>query len=225
MQSSTAFEVRSGFLRSLMRAALPFGLLVASGCSVDSGGEESAELVGSADEALHAGGGSLPWRGNIPLFPTQSSAEAGKLTVVYGIDFGMTRVCEGGVLGQLQKCWHELKGLQVMSYTPSKASNVYTAGDPTYSKVIGQTNAGSWTRQLCPGGSVVSGYDIWARSMRVEKLQLKCRNLQTGVQTSPYSPVGSTALLFSEFLSCPDYVGSFSINGNGTGMGAACVKK
>lgn len=200
------------------------GLLSATACAgaADTGGDPS-DSAATETQGLHSGGGSLPWKGHSPSL-VMSSAPFDFTSVVYAVDIGMTRVCSGGVLGIGQECHHELRGLQVWSYGPSNPDNFYRSGDRTASSIIGQNSAGSWTRQSCPAGTVMSGYDIWSRSSRIEKLALHCRDLLSNVQQT-LSQVGSTSLLFSDILSCPDYVGSIQLNRNGDGMGATCVNR
>lgn len=153
-----------------------------------------------------------------------TSAQFGFLGVVYAVDIGMTRVCTGGVFGVGQTCHHQLKGLQVWSYEPTNPNNFFTTGDRTGRSVIGQSVAGSWTRQTCPAGTVMSGYTIYSRSTRVEKLGLRCRDLISGVNQS-LSLVGTTDILFGDFFCCGDYVGSLQVNRAGNGMGASCVNR
>jgi hypothetical protein len=215
-------------VRALASIVGTFGLLSAAGCALDSAGgeDDSLESVAAEGQALHSGGGTIPWRGNTPLFPGVSSARAGVLSVISTVDIGMTRVCSGGVLGIGQECHHELRGLQVWSYAPSNPDNFFRTGDQFWNSIIGQSTAGSWTRVNCPAGTVMSGYDVWSRSTRIEKMQIKCRDLISGVQQTVGSPVGSTSLLFSQNLaSCGDYVGSLNTNPKGDGIGGVCVLK
>lgn len=215
-------------VRALARMVGALGVLAATGCAVDvAEGEEGAfEEVETDVQGLRSGGGTIPWRGNTPLFPGMSSGRAGVLSVISTVDIGMTRVCSGGVLGVGQECHHELRGLQVWSYSPRNPDNFFRAGDPNWGSIIGQNKAGSWTRVSCPAGTVLSGYRVWARSNRIEKLQPKCRDLISGVEQTVGSPVGSTSLLFDEGLaSCGNYVGSLGTNPKGDGIGAVCVLK
>lgn len=228
MQMTLIVPFHARRLLALTSLVGAFGLLSATGCALDgAGGEEDALApVAAEEQALHSGGGTIPWRGNTPVFPGMSSARPSVLSVVSTVDIGMTRVCSGGVLGVGQECHHELRGLQVWSYAPSNPDNFFRPGDEFWNSIIGQSTAGSWTRVNCPAGTVMSGYDVWARSTRIEKMQIKCRDLISGVQQTVGSPVGSTSLLFRENLpSCGNYVGSLRTNPKGDGIGGVCVLK
>ena len=224
MQKGSTVRFHGVRARAVSSIGFALGLFCLTGCAVEAGDEGPLSET-EATEALHSGGGSLPWRGFVPTFPGSTSGRTGVLSVIYEVDIGMTRVCTGGVLGVGQECHHELRGMQVSSYAPTNPNNSYTNGDQLWSTIIGRSTAGSWTRRTCPAGTVLSGYNIWARSERIEKLQVKCRNLTTGVSQDFGTPVGSTSLLFSDFLTCGDYVGSIQMNQEGNGMGATCVRK
>jgi hypothetical protein len=218
----------AGSAWNLTGGIVTLGMLSVAGCSGEGMetdlAEASEDEPGKEQGALRAGGGSLPWRGATPDPIPMTTLQFGKLNVVYSVDIGMTRVCTGGFLGVGQTCHHELRGLQVCQYTPSNPNNFYTAGDPTNCTIVGQGSAGSWTRQTCAGGTVVSGYSIYSRSTRVEKLGMVCRDLVSGVSNAK-PLVGSTDILFGDHLSCGDYIGGFQVNRAGNGMQASCVLK
>jgi|GEM_PF-3357633 len=226
MKPHRAISFVSGQLRSLATVIGLVGLLSSAACAdVSDVSEDPADSPATEKQGLRRGGGTLPWRGDEPSrVMSSASFDVSFLGVVWAVDIGMTRVCTGGILGIGQECHHELRGLQVMTYAPSNPNNFYTPGDRTASSIIGRNTAGQWTRQTCPGGTVMSGYNIWSRSSRIEKLAVRCRDLLSGVEQT-LTPNGSTSLLFADLLSCPDYVGSIELNANGDGMGATCVSR
>jgi hypothetical protein len=225
MQKTLMNRSTFGRARAFAGILTAVGSLSLSACMADVGDEQELELIATEEGGLRSSTDTLPWRGNTPLFPGVSSGRTNVLSVIYEVQIGMTRVCEGGVFGVGQACWHELRGLQVASYAPSNPNNFYTQGDPFWSTIIGRNTAESWRRVTCPTGTVMSGYNIWARSNRVEKLQIQCRDLITGVNQNVGSPVGSTSLLFSDMMTCPDYVRSLNTNPKGDGLGGLCVRK
>ena len=228
MEIQRSIRSISSTIRTLSGAITTFGLLSLSACggagTETAGADDAEDSLATQEQGLHSSAQSLPWRGAASDPVPMTSAEFGITGVVYSVDIGMTRVCTGGILGIGQTCHHELKGLQVWSYAPSNPNNFYTSGDHLGRSIIGKSTAGSWTRQTCPAGTVMSGYNIYARSTRVEKLGFSCRSLTSSTgQNLP--DVGSTDILFGDLLRCGDYLGSLQVNFAGNGMGGGCVNK
>jgi hypothetical protein len=207
---------------------MPLAALFTLACSgaemTDVGGEElhtsenvEDELqVGSLEQALHAGGGATLPAGGAPIFPGESSNQAGLLTVVWDVQIGTTN--------------SKVSGLHVCWYAPSNPNNFYTTGDPFGCTTIGK-DTGTWHRQTCPDAHVVNGYHLKVNpsGTSIDSLAMKCRSLLSTSEVS-FPLVGTSTVLIPEIRNCgfPDtspagYVSSFTMNASGNRIVAACV--
>lgn len=191
--------------------------LIATACAgADSAdfAEDEAEDLGTLEQDLTAGGGSLPFRGKIPIFPTEGSGQSGGLEVVYGVQVGLTNNKVSG----LHTCW----------YRPSNPNNFYTAGDPFGCVTLGKDTATQWHIQTCPDAHAAAGFEVRVQndgtiSGRVDTFALVCRSLLSQ-NTFTFPEVGSSDRLFSQREVCAGgYVEGFGMNADGTGVGGSCV--
>jgi hypothetical protein len=175
---------------------------------------DEAEDLGTLEQSLTAGGGSLPFRGKIPIFPTEGSGQAGGLEVVYGVQVGLTNSKVSG----LHTCW----------YRPSNPNNFYTAGDPFGCVTLGKDTATTWTSQTCPDAHAAAGFQVKVQNDgtingKVDTFGLICRSLLSQ-STFSFPMVGTSNQLFSQNEVCAGgYVEGFGMNADGTGVGGSCV--
>lgn len=196
-------------------------LLAGSACSgaeADDVDGTDTQVLGATGQALHGGGGQLPFRGSRPLFPGEASQPAGSLTLVYAVQIGLT----SDHVRSLDVCW----------YKPSNPDNFFRDGDPTECTTIGQDTATVYHAQICPAGFVASGYElkIAGSGDRIDSMGMTCRSLTDVDDTFGFAMEGSSDRLFSEFLNCQPnltpakgYIESINMNANGDGVGAQCV--
>jgi hypothetical protein len=218
-------EVTKRFGQSILGA-----VLVTASCAIGCGSadaDSSAENEGTVEEAefgLHAWGGVplLPWKGSPPQSNQETSNQPG-LNVAYAISIGYVDDDNTGI--------RTISGLNVCWYTPSRANNTYTTGDPVGCTIVGQNQAETWVTQQCAANEVVSGYRFGnARQGKgFGKFSTRCRSLTNANSVRTFPFVGDSGVLFSETLDCTTHLGRtayvefFNANPNFNGFNGSCV--
>ena len=212
---------RSFVPRSLLLGSV-FSVLGATGCSGVPDGVPDAADEGSLGVSAEAftRTGSLPWRG-----AAQKNINPGHFggdLAVYAADIGMSR----------PTCFRCLGPLRVTSI---KFWYITSTSTTPQSMTLGTGSAEKWTQQVCPAGTLASGYQIGVGTAtgakRIEKFGLICTE-QTRKRTTFMPVLGTSNILFPELLDCSGqfttdpirFMGDVYMNAAGDGISAECVR-
>jgi hypothetical protein len=205
-------------------------LVAATGCAgaVDSQTQQEAggdppSVAAETSDAFTSGVGDLFWVGAAQNHPVGSS-RPNDVGAIVAVDIGITNFC-GGFLDP--RCRPAITGLQVWTWSPITQS--------TYPTSIGKVLADNWTREQCPNGGVVAGYDVGVGkntgSTRIERLGFECINMATNVANNLTILGKSDKVLFTQQITCKlfstspmKFAWQLWMNPNGDGMSGNCAQ-